>query len=105
MRTYTLVLVCAVLAALVAVNTVTAEPEPWRGNELEDEFRYSDDDGALEAFNNVERRGKWECAQWGDFCKPDAKMKYVKCCKGLRCMCGHFWTKGKCECKSGGTFG
>jgi len=48
--------------------------------------------------------GGW-CARWGDFCRPDAKMKYAQCCDGLRCMCGSFWTQGKCQCKSKGTFG
>ena len=50
------------------------------------------------------RRNGW-CGNWGDFCRPDAKMKYAQCCPGMRCMCGHFWTQGKCQCKSKGTFG
>jgi len=75
---------------------------PW-AEERDGLDRETYDDDAMQLFNNIERR-QW-CAKWGDFCRPDAKIKYAQCCPGLRCMCGHFWTQGKCQCKSKGTFG
>lgn len=64
------------------------------------------DTPALDLFSAMKRKSAMAyCARWGDFCRPDAKIKYAQCCDGLRCMCGHFWTQGKCQCKSNGTFG
>jgi|ERR1712227_189140 len=87
------------LIFLVALPIMVAA-YPW-SEEGPEESEFAD--GALDTFNNVERR-EW-CSRWGDFCRPDAKLKFAQCCPGLRCMCGHFWTQGKCQCKSKGTFG
>jgi hypothetical protein len=62
-----------------------------------------EDDSAIDIFNNLQRRG-W-CARWGDYCEPDAKVKFADCCKGLRCVCGKFWTQAKCQCKRQSAFG
>jgi hypothetical protein len=80
---------------------------PWADEKEEEAYG---DDGAMDVFNNIDRLaakrgGNAFCARWGDFCKPDAKMKFAQCCEGLRCMCGSFWKKGKCQCKSNATFG
>ncbi|ELU11006.1 hypothetical protein CAPTEDRAFT_224475 [Capitella teleta] len=63
----------------------------------------NDDNNAIDIFNNLQRRG-W-CARWGDYCVPDAKVKFADCCKGLRCVCGKFWTQAKCQCKRQSAFG
>ena len=50
------------------------------------------------------RRG-W-CARWGDYCIPDATVKFAECCEGLRCVCGSLiWKPDQCKCKTPSMFG
>jgi len=55
--------------------------------------------------HKVERR-EW-CARWGDSCVPDSKVKFAKCCAGMRCDCGSslLGASGKCQCKKESVFG
>jgi len=54
---------------------------------------------------NVLKRDGW-CARWGDNCVPEAKVKFAKCCNGLRCDCGTaLLGGGKCICKKESVFG
>lgn len=89
--------VLALLGLVVFVPLALAYP--W--NEGLDEG--DDDNNAIDIFNNLQRRG-W-CARWGDYCVPDAKVKFADCCQGLRCVCGKFWTQAKCQCKRASAFG
>lgn len=96
--------------ACLVVLPIIVTAYPWADDKDEPIEGYGDEND-VELFNNLDRlaakRGngnKW-CARWGDFCRPNAKIKYAQCCDGLRCMCGHFWTQGKCQCKSKATFG
>ena len=73
-------------------------------NDFEDAEPYEgEDNSALQMFSNLKKRD-W-CARWGDPCVPNAKVSFAQCCDNLRCLCGKFWTQGKCVCKSASTFG
>lgn len=51
------------------------------------------------------QRRSW-CARWGDFCVPNAKVKFADCCEGLRCVCGGLlWKSKQCKCKKPSVFG
>jgi len=84
-----------------------------RYHRFDEQPGYADDDEADEYFiDNIERRanaaaagGDW-CARWGDYCVPDAQVRFATCCKGMRCSCGRFfWNPGKCLCKKSSVFG
>jgi len=77
---------------------------PWSNGEMSAAEEYNAiDDG--ESYNpHVERR-EW-CARWGDTCVPDAKVKFAKCCAGMRCDCGSaLLGSGKCQCRKESVFG
>lgn len=95
----------AVACLLLAIVPAVVLSLPWdEGRDFEDSEPYEGEDGnALQMFRNLEKRD-W-CARWGDYCVPNAKVSFAKCCDNLRCLCGKFWTQGKCVCKSASTFG
>merc|ERR1711893_81778 len=84
------------LVVVLLVNAIIAQP--WQGEEGYDDAvaDYARPYGAMDTFQ-VERRS-W-CAEWGDYCRPNAKKKYAQCCPGMRCACGLLWGRSRCRCK------
>jgi len=73
-----------------------------QSREQADEYNGADAEESYE--RNVMKRD-W-CARWGDNCVPDAKVKFAKCCAGMRCDCGSgLLGGGKCQCKKESVFG
>lgn len=106
-----LAVACLVLALVPAI--VLSLPWDDGRSDFEDSEPYErEDSNALQMFSNLKKRGgtysvsrrDW-CARWGDYCVPNAKVSFAQCCDNLRCLCGKFWTQGKCVCKSASTFG
>jgi len=77
---------------------------PWSNGDMNAADEYNAIDEAEAFIPQVERR-EW-CARWGDNCVPDAKVKFAKCCAGMRCDCGSsLLGGGKCQCKKESVFG
>jgi hypothetical protein len=98
-----LILVCCLLVAVAAPIALAG---PWangEGRESAEEYNSMDMDDSFE--HALQRRGDF-CARWGDSCVPDAKVKFAKCCAGMRCDCGSaILGGGKCQCKKESVFG
>lgn len=87
---------CLVVVVVPAVLSV-----PW---DIEPEAYGNEDDNrdALDLFHRLERKSF--CSGWGDYCQPNAKVRFAQCCQGLRCVC-NVWKNKSCTCKSPSIFG
>jgi len=97
-------LLCFLLVSVMAPLSLAG---PWSNGdarELSSAEQYDglDMDDSFE--HTIQRRNF--CARWGDNCVPDAKVKFAKCCAGMRCDCGSaLLGGGKCQCKKESVFG
>jgi len=95
---YLTVMCLMIIPLLIALSSSVADMrdglDEYNGLEDADNFEHK-----------VERR-EW-CARWGDSCVPDSKVKFAKCCAGMRCDCGSslLGASGKCQCKKESVFG
>jgi len=81
---------------------------PWSNGDMRGEANAADEYNGIEdgeAFDHPIERREW-CARWGDNCVPESKVKFAKCCSGMRCDCGSsLLGSGKCQCKKESVFG
>jgi hypothetical protein len=95
---YYLTLICLLMVPLIMAG-------PWSNENLREMNAGEEYNDEAEAFDHPVERREF-CARWGDNCVPEAKVKFAKCCPGMRCDCGSaLLGGGKCQCKKESVFG